>query len=369
MDQTMKKVLSLALCGLIVPAASFAEVFTAEAFNNLTVRPTGPRPGSSGLAFFNVQGTNNGTNASFAVAEVQPSAFNLSGSVIDLTRFSVNVTASNAAFTINGGPIDVWVTEDNTTSFAQSGMDIFFDVNFLPGGLGNQLAPVTQIGTFEFNPLLPTGTLYQVDMTTIPSALEAYLLGRINSDLPIRLVFTAGNDSLNGTFAGYTNFNNQGPTIEIDAVVGGANQTLSGTLNLNDTVFGGAYTRTITGTVKQGATTIGTITVNSINASSVAFSGDIPASATGAATIEWDGGSFLLRKTNITLTGSNLAVGTVSMQNGDVDNSGEVDAADIDEVIANFGSGADINSDVDVSGEVDAADIDIVIANFGGTDD
>ncbi len=157
-------------------------------------------------------------------------------------------------------------------------------------------------------------------------------------------------------------------TIRTNAV-GSSNQTLSGTLNLNDTVFGGAYTRTITGTVKQGATTVGTITVSGINSSSTTFSGDIPASATGAATIEWDGSSFLLRKTNITLTGSNLAVGTVSMQNGDVDGSGEVDAADIDEVIANFGSGDDINSDVDVSGEVDAADIDIVIANFGGTDD
>ena len=57
------------------------------------------------------------------------------------------------------------------------------------------------------------------------------------------------------------------------------------------------------------------------------------------------------------------------MQNGDVDNSGEVDAVDIDQVIADFGLTTDINSDVDVSGEVDAVDIDIVIANFGGVND
>ncbi len=56
-------------------------------------------------------------------------------------------------------------------------------------------------------------------------------------------------------------------------------------------------------------------------------------------------------------------------QNGDVDNSGEVDAADIDAVIANFGAtGAAVQEDCDGSGEVDAADIDLVIANFGGTD-
>jgi len=61
------------------------------------------------------------------------------------------------------------------------------------------------------------------------------------------------------------------------------------------------------------------------------------------------------------------------MVNGDVDGSGEVDAADIDEVIARFGvalgtSAYDLNADLDGSGEVDAADIDLCIANFGAAD-
>lgn len=54
---------------------------------------------------------------------------------------------------------------------------------------------------------------------------------------------------------------------------------------------------------------------------------------------------------------------------GDVDQSGEIDAADIDAVIATFGM---VNgdpgfgpTDVDGTGEIDAADIDLVIANFG----
>ena len=62
------------------------------------------------------------------------------------------------------------------------------------------------------------------------------------------------------------------------------------------------------------------------------------------------------------------------LQNGDCDDSGEVDAADIDAVIAVFGltepdPGYSLSTDVDGSQEVDAADIDIVIANFGGTDE
>lgn len=55
--------------------------------------------------------------------------------------------------------------------------------------------------------------------------------------------------------------------------------------------------------------------------------------------------------------------------NGDVDQSGEVDAVDIDAVIAMFGSTAAVAADVDGSLEVDAVDIDIVISHFGAVGD
>lgn len=90
----------------------------------------------------------------------------------------------------------------------------------------------------------------------------------------------------------------------------------------------------------------------------------------GPVTVTIDGSHWIKRRfTNVGIT-----VGLVTMQNGDADGSGEVDAADIDQVIADFGavrytSGYNINSDVDGTGEVDAADIDIVIANFGGNDE
>ncbi len=64
-----------------------------------------------------------------------------------------------------------------------------------------------------------------------------------------------------------------------------------------------------------------------------------------------------------------FAIFPVTIFTGDVDDSGEVDAADIDAVIANFGSVDPIIEDLDLSGEVDAADIDIVIANFGAVDE
>ncbi len=170
----------------------------------------------------------------------------------------------------------------------------------------------------------------------------------------------------------YASLYDAGYPVDVPFLIHGTaaatNVNLTGTLNLNDTSATFAFNRNISYSVMQGTTVVASGTVVA-DASSESFSISVPASATGAATIEWDGSSFLLRKTNINLTGSALAVGSVSVQNGDVDNSGEVDAADIDEVIADFGDTSNNPSDVDVSGEVDAADIDIVIANFGGVND
>ena len=78
-----------------------------------------------------------------------------------------------------------------------------------------------------------------------------------------------------------------------------------------------------------------------------------------------------LRAAPVSLVGSvTLSNVDFTLANGDCDWSGEVDAADIDYVIVNFGQllgdpGYHVDADVDGSGEVDAADIDIVIANFG----
>ena len=148
-------------------------------------------------------------------------------------------------------------------------------------------------------------------------------------------------------------------------VTTGAQQQLSGNLILDDTTFDAfGINRTIAYTVMQGTTTVGS---GSILASSASTAFNITSSHSGSAVISFDGSSFLKQKVN--LVGGSQNLGDVHLQNGDVDNSGEVDAVDIDEVIADFGFLGDDASDVNVSGEVDAIDIDIVIANFGGIDD
>ena len=145
-------------------------------------------------------------------------------------------------------------------------------------------------------------------------------------------------------------------------------QLLTGNLNLLDTVPAFAANRSISYTLTQGVAILGSGTIQ-CTASTTAISVPTSVLNTGAAVLTLNGSSFCLRKVNVNLTGSNQNIGTVNMLNADCDMSGEVDATDIDLVIALFGDITSGPTDVDVSGEVDATDIDIVIAEFGNVDD
>ncbi|MBL8060032.1 MAG: hypothetical protein JNK63_04865 [Chthonomonas sp.] len=149
---------------------------------------------------------------------------------------------------------------------------------------------------------------------------------------------------------------------------GTPDQTIFFNLNLLDTVAGFAAQRNITYTVMQGVNTVASGSWN-IASPTNQVPLMIPQNLTGTMTITLDGSSFLKRVFQLVFTGQNQVIGTVNMTNGDCDLSGEVDAADIDAAIADFGSLLVGPTDVDVSGEVDGADIDIVIANFGAADE
>lgn len=140
-------------------------------------------------------------------------------------------------------------------------------------------------------------------------------------------------------------------------------------LSLGDTVSPMAASRSIDYTVKQGdiVRKIGTVQLPTVPEAPARIY--LLRSLTGPITIEFDGASYLRKKVHAVHAGSDLNLGPVVLTNGDPDNSGEVDAADIDAVIANFGSTNDGSTDVDASGEVDAADIDIVISNFGSVNE
>lgn len=100
-----------------------------------------------------------------------------------------------------------------------------------------------------------------------------------------------------------------------------------------------------------------------------AFNIPLPPSVTpGNYDIAFNGSPFLRRKLTMPLAAGTNGT-TADLRNGDVDDSAEVDAVDIDAVIAAFGNTGNVLGDVDGSLEVDAVDIDIVIANFGNIDE
>lgn len=127
-------------------------------------------------------------------------------------------------------------------------------------------------------------------------------------------------------------------------------QNITLTVNLLDTVAIFAGPRVINYEIVKAGNTIASGS-SQVFQSGFSLTVPIPITQLGAATITLDGSSFLRRKVAFTLTGSNQGLGTILVKNGDADLSGEVDAADIDLVVAEFGSQAIGNTDVDVSGE------------------
>jgi hypothetical protein len=84
---------------LLITTCLHAAVISVEAFDNATVQPGGPRSGSNGKAFFNIEGENNGNFSSYGVAD-----FNFgSQPQIEYIQFAtLRLTQANSAFTQSG---------------------------------------------------------------------------------------------------------------------------------------------------------------------------------------------------------------------------------------------------------------------------
>ncbi len=150
--------------------------------------------------------------------------------------------------------------------------------------------------------------------------------------------------------------------------------TIGGTIAFSNFV-GTQAGRVLSVIVRDSTTQTVALSTTDVLDASGNWSVDSSSVAAGTYDIYLDSPPFLRKKlATVSVTGSGASSLTAALSNGDSDSSGEVDAADIDAVIAAFGAteggpGYTISVDVDGSSEVDAADIDIVIANFGSTDE
>jgi hypothetical protein len=208
--------ISTALSALLAAALvldGHAETLTVEAFDNATVQPGGPRSGSSGKAFFNIEGSGLGNFASYGVARfnittLKQSFDNQFGSGgWQLDQVTVSLTQSNAAFSATGG-VGIRHSGDDTSSIQAGVGTLTYPVSGDFADLGNLI-------DYTFTPIA-TGTLEQYTLFQAAgsngsgaSQLRADLL----LDSIVTLVFVDLTTTVAATYAGATNFTLAGPTL------------------------------------------------------------------------------------------------------------------------------------------------------------
>ncbi|WP_353566840.1 PEP-CTERM sorting domain-containing protein [Haloferula sargassicola] len=207
---------------LLIPAVSAlslvplsAATVAVEAFNNATVQTGGPRSGSSGKAFFNIEGSSNGTFASYGVADFTVGSL---GAVTGITSATVSLTQSNASFTTDGS-LELFLDASPTLSNIESGTSpLAFDGSD-PGtdtDAGDGDLVLIPLGTVSFTQTA-TGDVDVFNLALSPLA-EAELLTRLNTSDTIRVVFGTGDATVAATYAGYSNTTYDGPTLTLTYV-------------------------------------------------------------------------------------------------------------------------------------------------------
>ena len=189
---------------VVSPRELWANIIVA-AVNNATIQPAGPRPGVNGKQFFNMEGSGNGTFASFGVVDFQSGPMN-----VVVTSLTIDLTQDNAAFTQNG-TLNFYLSTDTATNIEPGTSPLIYNAADPPTGVGTQLSLLLLLGT---------GTFTQVTSGTIDSfsfspnaAVTSYLSSQLSTGGPIRLVIAPGDATVAATYAGFSNSEFGGPEL------------------------------------------------------------------------------------------------------------------------------------------------------------
>jgi hypothetical protein len=213
--------LSFAAAALLATAAvAYATPlpYSYKATDNATVQGAGPRTGANGKAFFNMEGSSNGTFASFGVADFDLSQLSpaLGETATDVGNISLSLTQSNAAFSV-AGAISVFYTAKNTVDI-QPGTSPLKDTGAGDGAasVDSALSPLTLLGTGAFTNVA-NGTVDTVPLT-FTTGSDAYndFLTDLNNGKTLRLIVTVNDPGTAATYAGFSNSTFAGPTLNFD---------------------------------------------------------------------------------------------------------------------------------------------------------
>lgn len=222
MRRTLVITFTMAIATAIVPWAQAATI-SLLASDNATVQGGGPRSGASGKAFFNMEGSNNGTFASFGVADFNFSSVSLGGTATAVSGAMLQLTQSNAAFSTTG-PVSVYLTS-NTAADIQPGTSTLKDQSTVAipldgaASVDPSLSPLTLLGSGTFVNAGAANHPTDSYALTFSGAGLTTLLSAINGHSTVRLIVTADAGTVAATYAGATNTSFPGPTLVLNAAV------------------------------------------------------------------------------------------------------------------------------------------------------
>jgi hypothetical protein len=174
---------------LFTPNANSAAI-TVTAINNATVQPSGPRTGSNGKTFFNMEGTADGTFASYGVLDFQiPSG----EPALNANMLTVSLTQANAAFTSNGA-LSFYLSTDTSTNIDPGTSPLQFPTPAptlsYPLGLGAFTEVANgQLDNFTF---------------ALTGGAKTYVNNQVTSGGVIRIVIDPNDPNVAATYAGAT---------------------------------------------------------------------------------------------------------------------------------------------------------------------
>lgn len=210
--------LGVLLTVALLASPALAGVQSVEAFDNATVRDTGVRGGSSGEAFFNIEGANNGNFASYGVARWDVSgvkaAFDATFGPGNWTISTVELvlTQSNAFFTTDGG-VEVLFTNDDTTRLDPNAVSLAYP-------LDTEFSDAQSVTTYTFTQVstgfVESHLLYDANGSNTAGGMA--LADDIMNDTLVTLVLNEADPDVAATYAGFSNFDFDGPTLRITAV-------------------------------------------------------------------------------------------------------------------------------------------------------
>jgi hypothetical protein len=149
----MQLVAAASLAAATFSAARADVTSLVNAATNATVKPAGPRTGANGVKFFNVEGSNNGANASYGVLRFDTSPLKAyfdaqyGAGGYTLGSVALSLVESNAAFT-KAGDISFAFSPDNAMDISAANTALKYDA--LSAVHSNQFAQ-TYITGASFN--------------------------------------------------------------------------------------------------------------------------------------------------------------------------------------------------------------------------